>query len=57
MIQDHETNASILKVAVAWIAWALGSITLSQLVLTATLIYTLINLFVLVRDKFWRDGR
>lgn len=43
------------KLGLVWAGTIFGSITLQQWVLLATLVYTLVNLFFLVRDKWWRD--
>jgi hypothetical protein len=45
------------KVALAWVGLIVGSVTLTQWVMLATLIYTLANTFFLLRDKWWRDKK
>lgn len=45
--QDNDT--ALLKVMIAWFGTMLGDVTLSGLVLTATLIYTLLQIVTLVR--------
>lgn len=49
MTHDHETNAAITKLMVAWLGTMFGGVTLSSLVLTATLIYTVLQIIILVR--------
>ena len=49
MTNDHETNAAMIKVMIAWIGTMFGGITLSSLVLTATLIYTILQIILVVR--------
>lgn len=49
MNNDHDTNTALLKVLVAWAGAVLGGVTLSGLVLTATLIFTVLQIIVLVR--------
>lgn len=44
-----------LKTLVAALGWLFGTITLSDIVLFATLLLTVSNLFFLIRDKWWRD--
>ena len=48
---DHE---NIWDLIVIWIGALLGHITLSQAVLWSTLLYTLMKLFVLIRNEFFR---
>ena len=48
-MNDHDVNAAFFKVAIAWVGVFLGSITLSDLVLFATLIYTIIQIALAVR--------
>lgn len=49
MTQDHDTNAAIIKIMAAWMGVMFGGITLSSLVLTATLIFTVLQIIVLIR--------
>lgn len=37
---------------IAWVGAFLGGVTLNQMVLTATLVFTLLQIFVLVRRVF-----
>jgi len=53
MTNDHETNMAMFKVMLAWAGTMFGGVTLSSLVLTATLIFTLLQIYILVR-KLWR---
>lgn len=45
------------KVAIAWLGTMFGSVTLSDLVLSLTAIYTILNSYFLIRDKWWRDSK
>lgn len=56
-MNEHDTNMVTIKIILAWLGTIYGGITLSGLVLGATLIFTLLNIFVLVRDKIWRDRK
>lgn len=47
--QDH----SLIKVLIAWVGAVYGALTLSQLVLFATLVYTVLQIVVLIR-KIWK---
>jgi hypothetical protein len=49
MTNDHDTNMATLKLLLAWAGTMFGGVTLSSLVLTATLIFTLLQIFILVR--------
>ena len=49
MNDQHDTNMTILKLMIAWVGTVFGGVTLSGLVLGATLIYTLLQIVVLIR--------
>lgn len=53
MTPDHDTNTAIIKILAAWLGVMFGGITLSSLVLAATLIFTTLQIFVLIR-KIWK---
>ena len=53
MTTDHETNVAMLKVLAAWAGLFFGGITLSDLVLAATLIFTVLQIIVMIR-KLWK---
>ena len=48
-------GAALFKILVAWLGYVVGSITLQQVVLALTGVYTLLQIFLLVRDKIIRD--
>lgn len=48
---------AMAKVSLAWIGALVGSITLQQIVLVLTAIYTAVQLYVLVRDKLIRKEK
>lgn len=50
-MSDHDTNAALIKLMVVWIGTMFGGITLSGLVLFATLVYTILQTYVLIRDR------
>jgi len=50
-MNHNETEISLAKVLVAWIGTMFGGFTLSSLVLFATLIYTVLQTYVLIRDR------
>ena len=49
MTQDHDTNTAIIKILAAWLGATFGGLTLSTLVLSATLLFTVLQIIVLVR--------
>ena len=53
MNDQHDTNMTMIKLMVAWAGTVFGGVTLSGLVLGATLIYTLLQIIVLIR-KMWK---
>lgn len=53
MTQDHDTNSAIIKILAAWLGVTFGGLTLSTLVLSATLLFTVLQIVVLIR-KIWK---
>lgn len=43
------------KLAVAWISGGIGAFTLSQWVLLSSLLFTIMSMFFMLRDKWWRE--
>lgn len=56
LFETHSDGAP-LRLAVAWLGAVLGSVTLQQVVLLLTAVYTAIQIYLLVRDKVLRKGR
>ena len=56
MNNDHDTHVATIKVLIAWLGVMVGGISLSNLVLASTLIYTLLQSFVLLR-KLWKGDQ
>lgn len=54
---SNDTLEAILKVAISWIGAMWGVLTLQNLVLVLTAVYTAINLYVVVRDRIIRRER
>lgn len=48
---NHSPEMAVFKLALAWLGYAVGSITMQGLVLTLTAIYTALQIYLLVRDK------
>jgi hypothetical protein len=57
IVQDHESNWAAAKIAIAWIGVTFGSITLSQLAICSTIVFTVLQTFFLLRDKWWRERK
>lgn len=53
MTHDHDTNLALIKILAAWLGVTFGGLTLSSAALTATLIFTALQIIVLLR-KMWR---
>lgn len=54
---QNDDLAAVLKTAGAWIGALIGSLTLSKAVLLATLVFTVLQTYILVRDKLFRRSR
>lgn len=52
---EEHSNAAILKITVAWMGAVVGSITLSQIVLFLTAIFTILQIWKLIRE--WQKER
>lgn len=57
-MNDHPNDAvtGLVKMTIAWIGTLFGGVTLNGAVLTATLIFTVLQTVVLIRDKFFKKG-
>jgi len=53
MNNDNDNSAVVLKMVVAWFGAVFGSISLSDAVLAATLAYTLLQTYILLRN-LWK---
>lgn len=54
MSHDANSAGEVTKVAVAWAGALIGTITLQQIVLALTAVYTVLQIYVVVRDKVMR---
>lgn len=52
---DNDAAPAFFKVLIAWIGAIWGSVTMQEIVLFLTAVYTVIQIFILVRDKIVRD--
>jgi hypothetical protein len=50
---DNNHDSVTMKLLIAWIGTLMGGVTLSDIVLFSTLIYTLLQIFVLLH-KLWK---
>jgi hypothetical protein len=53
MESDHNTNMAMIKITLAWVGATIGAVSLTQWVLISTLIFTLLQILVLIR-KIWK---
>lgn len=51
MERNGEAWSAVAKIAIAWIGGLIGHLTLSDLVMGMTFVFTTLQTFVLVRDK------
>lgn len=56
MHDSNDTWNILFKTAMAWGGAIYGSVTLSKLVLFATFVYTILQTYVLWRDKLKKGG-
>lgn len=52
MQPTDETHLGIFRIALAWLAYFLGSITLQEVGVFLAIIFTTLQIIVLLRDKF-----
>ena len=57
MTHDNEAAPAFLKVLIAWAGAIWGTVTMQEVVLFLTAVYTVIQIFILVRDKIVRDRK
>lgn len=50
-MNDHETRTAWLKMVVAWVLTAIGGVTLQQIATVLAIVYTALQIFLLVRDR------
>lgn len=55
MTHDNDAAPAFFKVLIAWAGAIWGTVTMQEIVLFLTAIYTLVQIYVLVRDKIVRD--
>lgn len=54
-MNDNETKVAAFKITLLTTAGAVAEITLERWLTIAILLYTLAQLYFLVRDKWWRE--
>lgn len=55
VVTEPVQDAIALKLAISWVGGAVGTFTLSTAVLIGTLIFTIVQIFFTLRDKWWRE--
>ena len=55
METTETSNTSALDLFIIWVGTIASHITSSDLMVWATLIFTILKTYVLIRDEFWRD--
>ena len=56
-MENNETRVAAFKITLLTLAGAVAEITLERWLTIAILVYTLAQLYFLVRDKWWRDRK
>lgn len=54
-MNENETKVAAIKITMLTFAGAVAEVTLERWLTIAILVYTLAQLYFLVRDKWWRD--
>ncbi|MDR2326409.1 MAG: hypothetical protein LBE51_13530 [Acidovorax sp.] len=54
-MNENETKVATIKITMLTFAGAVAEVTLERWLTIAILVYTLAQLYFLVRDKWWRD--
>ena len=55
-MSHDDITAPLWKLALVWVGTVLGSVTLQHVVLFATLVYTVMQCYILYRDKIKGKG-
>lgn len=55
--QHSDTAPAMLKILIAWLGTAWGAITMQDVVFALTAVYTVIQIYILVRDKIVRHRK
>jgi hypothetical protein len=55
METTENSNASVLDLFIIWVGTVASHITSYDLMVWATLIFTILKTYVLIRDEFWND--
>jgi len=51
---NNNQEITFLDLIIVWTGTVVGHITLSTLVLFATFVYTMLKIYLIIRDNFWR---
>jgi len=55
MDSNNHSPTSFIDIVLIWVGTLLGQLTLSDAVLWVTLLFTLVRLYVLIRDDLFKD--
>ena len=56
MDQHADVHTAVGKLLVVWITTLMG-MTITEWAALFAILYTLLQIYILVRDKIWRDGK
>ena len=51
---DHQ-HASVTDLLIIWVGTVLSHVTSSDIMVWSTIAFTLLKIYVLIRDEFWKD--
>ena len=57
MNDNTDSMTLISKVLLAWVIGGIGNMTLSRMTMWAALLYSLVQTYFLMRDKWWRERK
>ena len=55
MDTTNNSHNSALDLLIIWVGTVASHITSSDLMVWATIIFTILKTYILIRDEFWRD--
>ena len=56
-VEPADAPMAVLKLVVAWLGYVIGAITLQQVVLALTGLYTALQIYLLIRDRIIRKEK
>jgi len=55
METTENSNSSVLDLFIIWVGTVASHITSSDVMVWATIIFTIVKTYILIRDEFWKD--